>query len=667
MKLYIQTLMVALSVALFSTGNSRAANGTWITSAGGLWSDSGNWQNSAIPGTAGDVASFTSVLANDSKVTLGSTLTIGSLILGNAGSSYGWTLSASSATNYLTFDNGSGNTTSLSSLGGNNIITSTIVVTNSTTLNMSVASGTTLTLAGGITNSSATAVNLSGGGTLTMNTASSKVKSIDVSGNSTLNVVGNGGARNARYIIESDSTFNVINNYTVCLVSSYGILNMTNSTLTLYGGNSTFSGVVSGTNSTIILLATGDNQSVTIYNAANLTATYSISSQQAFGGALYAMTDVAISSKSSLILTGAYGSTSARRSIFDISSITSSITIGSLQGNNLSIVSLGTKNLSLGADNTNTTFAGTISGSGTISKVGTGTITISGANIYTGGTTLTNGTMILAGGSSSTTTQAATLANGTLTISGINTSNLTVGQTVTASSGIKAGTFIAAIDSASGTITLSAKATANVSSATLTFSSYSALGTGTTTISGGKLVVSSSNALQYSSGGVFVHSGTLSTAVSVATLGGGLSADGGLIAVGASMSTRTAAILAMGDGKNFSMTGGTIELALGATYDQIDGSGLGIASLTNVVLVLDLSSLVFDPKTDYKLKYNIFSGFSSVSITNLQITGYDSKDWTASVDSNGVLSFVPEPPSCLSLLGGILILCLLRYRRKCSI
>jgi fibronectin-binding autotransporter adhesin len=87
-------------------------------------------------------------------------------------------------------------------------------------------------------------------------------------------------------------------------------------------------------------------------------------------------------------------------------------TIGSLGGEGT--VTLGTGAITSGADNTSTTFGGFISGNGgRLIKTGTGTFAVSGANTYTGGTTLLSGTLLV-GNNSALGLGTLTLQNGTL-------------------------------------------------------------------------------------------------------------------------------------------------------------------------------------------------------------------------------------------------------------
>jgi autotransporter-associated beta strand protein len=71
----------------------------------------------------------------------------------------------------------------------------------------------------------------------------------------------------------------------------------------------------------------------------------------------------------------------------DITNLTSvGLTIGSLEGNG--IVSLGPKSLTIGTNDLSTVFGGVVRDSGAVIKVGSGTLTLSGANTYAGGTTV---------------------------------------------------------------------------------------------------------------------------------------------------------------------------------------------------------------------------------------------------------------------------------------
>ena len=93
-------------------------------------------------------------------------------------------------------------------------------------------------------------------------------------------------------------------------------------------------------------------------------------------------------------------------------------TVGSLAGVAGSTVTLGSATLTVG-DATNTTFAGAIGGAGGLAKQGAGTLTLSGANTYTGPTTVSAGTLLvngsLAGGGATTVAGGGTIGgSGTL-------------------------------------------------------------------------------------------------------------------------------------------------------------------------------------------------------------------------------------------------------------
>jgi autotransporter-associated beta strand protein len=69
------------------------------------------------------------------------------------------------------------------------------------------------------------------------------------------------------------------------------------------------------------------------------------------------------------------------------------VAIGSLEGDGL--VLLGSNNLTIGSNNLSTTFAGVIQDAGSITKSGSGKLTFSSANTYTGGTTVNAGSLLV--------------------------------------------------------------------------------------------------------------------------------------------------------------------------------------------------------------------------------------------------------------------------------
>jgi autotransporter-associated beta strand protein len=86
-------------------------------------------------------------------------------------------------------------------------------------------------------------------------------------------------------------------------------------------------------------------------------------------------------------------------------------TVGSLEGDGL--VLLGANALTIGSNNLSTTFSGVISdnGLGSLIKTGNGKLTLSGANTYTGGTTINGGTLYVTNRSTSSTGSGAVQVN----------------------------------------------------------------------------------------------------------------------------------------------------------------------------------------------------------------------------------------------------------------
>jgi fibronectin-binding autotransporter adhesin len=177
-------------------------------------------------------------------------------------------------------------------------------------------------------------------------------------------------------------------------------------------------------------------------------------------------------------------------------------------------------------DGSDTTFSGTISGSGRLVKVGEGTLTLSGNNSYQGGTIVSEGTLAV-GSSRAVGTGALTLADGTTLQAAAN--GLALANVVRLNGDVT-------VDTQSNTMTLSGPISGTggldkIGSGTLMLTGASTY-TGTTTVSEGVLNVNGSlvSTVCVCSGATLTGTGSI----------GGLSVSGGgIVAPGNSIGTLT--------------------------------------------------------------------------------------------------------------------------------
>ncbi|NBZ95173.1 MAG: hypothetical protein EBR40_01870 [Proteobacteria bacterium] len=164
----------------------------------------------------------------------------------------------------------------------------------------------------------------------------------------------------------------------------------------------------------------------------------------------------------------------------------------------------GSINLAVGGAGSNNNFSGSLSGSGTLIKYGSGTQTLTGSNSYSGGTVVNTGQL--------TANSTNAFGTGNLAVSGgvLDLGNNTFTNTIVASGGtIQNGTLSnnTSFELSGGTISanLAGNAALTNSSGTTTLSGSNSY-TGGTAVNGGTVLFTSNNSL--GSGGVSLANGT---------------------------------------------------------------------------------------------------------------------------------------------------------------
>jgi len=396
----------AFAVAIVCAGilnpTAQGADSSWNVDAAGTWNTAGNWLGSVIPGTTSGSTSPDTAYFN---FTLNAARTV--------------TVDAGRNVAGISF----GNTSNF----GYTLNPGTLVLTNGGTIQTTAGNGnhtdyvqSFITLAGDGGNATFTAGATSASSVLRFGRS---LAGASTTGNvTTLTVNGSNTGTNSLNTIMSDGTLGG----KLALVkdgSGLWLIGVDNSANLFTGG-------------------------ITINSGTLKTGAASTTGGQGLGAA------------NAITLANTAGA------VLDLSTGNLPQTIGTLSGggNAGGNVSLGVSTfLTMGLNNANATYAGNISGSGQIAKIGTGTQTFSGTNSYTGDTTITGGALKLdfAGGAAPATniinaTSDLVLNGGALIVAG---KNSTVNSQVFASTKFASGdSSISALDASGNSLAIDLKA-----------------------------------------------------------------------------------------------------------------------------------------------------------------------------------------------------------------
>jgi autotransporter-associated beta strand protein len=323
-------------------------------------------------------------------------------------------------------------------------------------------------------------------------------------------------------------------------------------------------------------------------------------------------------------------------------------------------ISNGTNLLTLSGTGLLGTISGVIgNGSGAVTKTGTGTWTLSGANTYTGGTNINGGTLVISNASALGSSGTISFGGGTLKYNGITTDlssrfSTAASQQYRIDTNSQNVTFASALTSSGATLAKSGGGTLTLSN-TNTYS-------GATTLSAGILNVTgsiASSAVSVASGGTLAGSGTASGAVTLSS--------GGHISPGSSLVANSIGTLTLG-----SLTwtaGGIMDFNLGSTSASADK-----VSVTGAVTKSGSGTFSFDfgsSAAGVGQTYTVASAGSWIgwgapntdfSFTSSTITG-GSFAFNGNNLEFAVTSAIPEP-STYAALAGLGALGLAMYRRR---
>ncbi|MCG2630723.1 autotransporter domain-containing protein [Bradyrhizobium sp. WYCCWR 13023] len=594
------SLATLLATTALGVVAAHAVDGTWV-GATSDWTDPTNWSSPTVPdGTATFGNTGSAAVDNNNGI-----ITIGTVLFNGTAQAYTVTVGNPFIVNGTGIINNSGNTQNFGVTSGNNLVfqqsstasggTGAVTITNAT--------GGTVNF---IQNSTAGTVTLINNSFVTFEDfASASTSQITNNANGQIDFFSNATAAGSTFINAASATLNFHNNTTA------GTSSITNS------GSLNFDGSAIAGNSTI---------------TTNNLATTTFSGTASGGNARF--------------ITNAGGTV-------DFSGLTNGgTTAGSIEGAGNYV--LGANTLTTGSLNTSTQVNGVISGTGgSLTKVGTGTLTLTGANTYTGATTVSAGTLALSGfadiSSSSVVTVNAifdisaitpsfapitTLAGSSSGIVNLGTKGLFIINGSTEFAGVIQGTgglevfggtqTLSGVNTYTNTTQIDAGATLALkgsgsiaSSASVTFTP----GAGGTFDISQTTSGATANALVSATGGSFVSLGSKTLTITTGSLYGGVIQDGGIAGgTGGNLVIANGALQQLSGINTYT---GTTTIAAGGELDLTNGGSDGsIATSSNVIAngIFDISGLA----AGTSIKSLSGSGNVNLGADTLTITGGNS-------------------------------------------
>jgi autotransporter-associated beta strand protein len=398
------SLLAPITLAAAILPSAHAGDATWLqTPLSNAWDDASNWMPNTVPNATTDKATFGT--SDTTTVVIGSAIDVASMTFQPGASAYTFTVT---------------NAKTLSMRGTPSIINNSGIEQNF------ICDGGGIFFYGTGTLDSTVHIDVLGNKTelasneVTFESGSAGTSTIDVEGSDGPYP---GGEAAFGFLSTAGSSTIVVHRGVNDGYGGYLLFNSataSSANITAEGGAGKFHG--EGTiafsnggsgNSTILL------EGPTVHGALGGLCTYSL-----FGGA---DTSTLLADGGTFIFDYASSGETARvvltsRGSLDVSGIrgeTAGTEIGSLEGDRTGRVLLGAKLLTIGSRNISTVYDGVIldgghlgGTGGSLAKVGTRTLTLTGASLYTGGTTVTEGDFLVANKTGSATGTGPVQVNG---------------------------------------------------------------------------------------------------------------------------------------------------------------------------------------------------------------------------------------------------------------